>query len=708
MASAKHKLVIVESPAKAKTISRYLGKGYKVEASQGHVCDLPKSQLGIDIEHDFDLKYITIRGRGEILAKIRKEAKNASQIFFATDPDREGEAISWHLFHVLDVPEDQACRIEFNEVTKKAVQAAIKHPRKLDMGRINAQQARRALDRLVGYKISPLLWLKVKKGLSAGRVQSVATRLVVDREKEIEAFVPEEYWEISAECKSTDDKHSHTFTVRLNTLDGERITIRTKEQAEDVLSLIRSESFTVSESRQKERRRNPAPPFTTSSLQQEASRKLNFTTARTMQVVQQLYEGIDIAGEGIQGLVTYIRTDSVRISDEALTAVRNYIPSAFGDAFLPSEKNEYKGRKNAQDAHEAIRPTDVNRSPDSIKTSLTREQYQLYKLIYNRFVASQMSPAVYETITADIKGNRVGLRFYGEHKTFPGFTVLYEESSDEESVPPDSSIPPLQEGQKITILSQDAAQHFTQPPSRFTEASLVKTLEENGIGRPSTYAPTISTIISRGYVSREKKRLYPTSLGEMVTTMMEQYFNDIVDPDFTAHMEEDLDLVEEGSKNWKEVLRNFYPRFEQTLRTAENEIEKYQIQDEVSDEVCDLCGAQMVYKMGKYGRFLACPNFPSCRNTKPILVYLDAACPKCGKRLMEKISKKGRKFYGCENYPECDFISWDKPVAERCPQCGSYMTEKRNKKGEILHLCANEECRYKEVVSITEGEMSDD
>lgn len=708
MASAKHKLVIVESPAKAKTISRYLGKGYKVEASQGHVCDLPKSQLGIDIEHDFDLKYITIRGRGEILAKIRKEAKNASQIFFATDPDREGEAISWHLFHVLDVPEDQACRIEFNEVTKKAVQAAIKHPRRLDMGRINAQQARRALDRLVGYKISPLLWVKVKKGLSAGRVQSVATRLVVDREKEIEAFVPEEYWEISAECKSTDDKHSHTFTVRLNTLDGERITIRTKEQAEDVLSLIRSESFTVSESRQKERRRNPAPPFTTSSLQQEASRKLNFTTARTMQVVQQLYEGIDIAGEGIQGLVTYIRTDSVRISDEALTAVRNYIPSAFGDAFLPSEKNEYKGRKNAQDAHEAIRPTDVNRSPDSIKTSLTREQYQLYKLIYNRFVASQMSPAVYETITADIKGNRVGLRFYGEHKTFPGFTVLYEESSDEESVPPESSIPPLQEGQKITILSQDAAQHFTQPPSRFTEASLVKTLEENGIGRPSTYAPTISTIISRGYVSREKKRLYPTSLGEMVTNMMEQYFNDIVDPDFTAHMEEDLDLVEEGSKNWKEVLRNFYPRFEQTLRTAENEIEKYQIQDEVSDEVCDLCGAQMVYKMGKYGRFLACPNFPSCRNTKPILVYLDATCPKCGKRLMEKISKKGRKFYGCENYPECDFISWDKPVAERCPQCGSYMTEKRNKKGEILHLCANEECRYKEVVSITEGEMSDD
>ncbi|MBQ6480222.1 MAG: type I DNA topoisomerase [Anaerolineaceae bacterium] len=708
MASVKHKLVIVESPAKAKTISRYLGKGYKVEASQGHVCDLPKSQLGIDIDHDFDLKYITIRGRGEILAKIRKEAKNASQIFFATDPDREGEAISWHLFHVLDVPEDQACRIEFNEVTKKAVQAAIKHPRKLDMGRINAQQARRALDRLVGYKISPLLWVKVKKGLSAGRVQSVATRLVVDREKEIEAFVPEEYWDISALCKLTDDSRSPEFTVRFNTLDGEKITVHTKEQAEKALSIIRSENFLVTDSRQKERRRSPAPPFTTSSLQQEASRKLNFTTSRTMQVVQQLYEGIDIAGEGIQGLVTYIRTDSVRVSDEALAAVRKYIPAIFGEAYLPSEKNEYRGRKNAQDAHEAIRPTDVNRTPDSIKSSLTREQFQLYKLIYNRFVASQMASAVYETITADINGKRAGLRFYGEHKVFPGFTVLYEESSDEESTPPESNFPLLLAGQKITVISPAASQHFTQPPSRFTEASLVRTLEENGIGRPSTYAPTISTIISRGYVSREKKRLYPTSLGEMITNMMEQYFNDIVDPDFTAHMEEELDQVEEGTKNWKEVLRDFYPRFDMTLQTAENEIEKCQIQDEISDVNCDLCGAKMVYKMGRYGRFLACPNFPDCRNTKPILVYLDTPCPKCGKRLMEKVSKKGRKFYGCENYPECDFISWDKPVISKCPQCGSYMIEKRNKKGEKIHLCADESCRYKVVIPASEGETSDE
>ena len=710
-AAPKHKLVIVESPAKAKTIGRYLGKGYRVEASQGHVCDLPKSQLGIDPEHDFDMKYITIRGRGEILARIRKEAKNASQIYFATDLDREGEAISWHLFHVLDVPEDQACRIEFNEVTKKAVQNAIRHPRRLDMGRVNAQQARRALDRLVGYKISPLLWIKVKKGLSAGRVQSVATRLVVDREKEIESFVPEEYWDITAHCGLENGKKKAEFNVRLSAVDGEKLTIRTEEQANGILSLIRKESFVVADAHQKERRRSPAPPFTTSSLQQEASRKLNFTTSRTMQVVQQLYEGIELAGEGTQGLVTYIRTDSVRISDEAMEAVRKYIPAAYGEAFLPAEKNEFKGRKNAQDAHEAIRPTDVTRTPDAIKSSLTREQYQLYKLIYQRFVASQMAPAVYETVSAEIRGQRVELRFYGEHKVFPGFTVLYEESTDEESDAPETSFPPMEAGCRVTILDSDATQHFTQPPARYTEASLVRTLEENGIGRPSTYAPTISTIISRGYVSREKKRLYPTSLGEMVTSMMEQYFKDIVDPDFTAHMEEELDQVEEGREDWKDVLRSFYPEFEKTLAVAEQEVEKYQIQDEVSDVICDQCGATMVYKMGRYGRFLACPNFPACRNTKPILTYLDAPCPVCGKRLMEKVSRKGRKFYGCEGYPDCDFISWDKPVGDKCPECGSYMVEKRSRKGEIFHLCANEACRHKVRIQSAEEkseEESDD
>ena len=704
MGTAKQKLIIVESPAKAKTIGKYLGKGYKVEASQGHVCDLPKSQLGVDIDHDFELKYITIRGRGEILSRIRKEAKNASQIYFATDPDREGEAISWHLYHVLGVDENEPCRIEFNEVTKKAVQNAIRHPRKLDMGRIDAQQARRALDRLVGYKISPLLWVKVKKGLSAGRVQSVATRMVVDREREIENFIPEEYWDVNADCTVKDGKKIIRFNARLAGVDGKKAQIKTGGEAEQIREKIEKADFTIMEIRKKEKRRQPAPPFTTSSLQQEASRKLGFTTARTMQVVQQLYEGIDLAGEGTQGLVTYIRTDSVRISDDALNALRAFIPEHYGPAYLPAEKNEFKGRKNAQDAHEAIRPTDVNRLPETIKASLTREQYMLYRLIYNRFVASQMECAVYETMAADIAGDDITLRFYGEHKTFAGFTVLYEESTDETAENVETNLPPLKEGQKISIEKVNADQHFTQPPSRYTEASLVRTLEENGIGRPSTYAPTITTIISRGYVSREKKRLYPTELGVMVTNMMEEYFAQIVDTEFTAIMEEKLDAVEEGEQNWKQILQDFWPEFEKTLEVAEKEIEKVEVKDEVSNIPCDKCGAMMVYKMGRYGRFLACPNFPDCRNTKPILQYIEAPCPKCGKRLLVKMSKKNRRFYGCEGYPECDFISWDKPAAEKCPKCGQYMIEKQNNKGETIHLCTNENCRFKTVVQGQEEE----
>lgn len=704
MATAKQKLIIVESPAKAKTIGRYLGKGYKVEASQGHVCDLPKSQLGVDPENDFDMKYITIRGRGEILSRIRKEAKNASQIFFATDPDREGEAISWHLYHVLGVDEKTPCRIEFNEVTKKAVQNAIKNPRKLDMGRIDAQQARRALDRLVGYKISPLLWAKVKKGLSAGRVQSVATRMVVDRENEINAFIPEEYWEITADCATGADAKAQQFRCRLATINGSRASVSNKKEADTVCELIRADTFTITDVKSRERKKMPAPPFTTSSLQQEAGRKLSFTTSRTMQIVQQLYEGVEIAGEGIQGLVTYIRTDSVRISDDALEAVRSYIPERFGAEYLPKEKNEFKGRKNAQDAHEAIRPTDVKRTPESIKPSLSREQYMLYRLIYNRFIASQMSAAVYQTLTAEIGGKNIGLRFYGEHKTFAGFTTLYEESADESTDSVEMNLPVLKQGQTVRIKEINSDQHFTQPPNRYTEASLVRTLEENGIGRPSTYAPTISTIISRGYVSREKKRLFPTELGIMVTDMMNRYFSEIVDTEFTATMESRLDAVEEGKENWKQILREFYPEFEETLKTAESEIEKIDIQDEVSDVVCDQCGSMMVYKMGKFGRFLACPNFPQCRNTKPLLTYIDTPCPKCGKRLLEKVSRKNRKFYGCEGYPECDFVSWDKPVTEKCPQCGSYMVEKHNGKGETIHLCSNENCRYKSSVPIEENE----
>ena len=697
MATTKQKLIIVESPAKAKTIGKYLGKGYKVEASQGHVCDLPKSQLGVDIDHDFDLKYITIRGRGDILSRIRKEAKNASQVYFATDPDREGEAISWHLFHVLGVDESAPCRIEFNEVTKKAVQAAIKNPRKLDRGRIDAQQARRALDRLVGYKISPLLWVKVKKGLSAGRVQSVATRMVVEREREIDNFIPEEYWDISAECSVKGEKKPASFTARFASLDGKKTTVRNRDEAEQIRKLIESGDFTVSEVRKKEKKRMPAPPFTTSSLQQEAGRKLSFTTAKTMQVVQQLYEGVDLEGEGAQGLVTYIRTDSVRISDEAMSALRAFIPERYGAEFLPEEKNEFRGRKNAQDAHEAIRPTDVTRTPESIRNSLNREQFMLYRLIYNRYVASQMSAAVYETMSAEITDQHVGLRFYGEHKVFAGFTTLYEEGTDETPDSVETTLPNLKEGMKVTVSGIDTDQHFTQPPSRYTEASLVRTLEENGIGRPSTYAPTITTIIARGYVSREKKRLYPTELGKMVTDMMEKYFTRIVDTEFTAVMEEKLDEVEEGKQDWKQILREFYPDFESTLEVAEKEIEKVEVKDDISEVPCEKCGALMVYKMGKYGRFLACPNFPECRHTMPILKYIDAACPQCGKRLLEKTSRKNRRFYGCEGYPDCDFVSWDKPVDEKCPKCGTYMIEKKNNKGEILHLCTNESCRFKTV-----------
>ena len=701
--AGKHKLVIVESPAKAKTISKYLGKGYKVEASQGHVCDLPKSQLGIDPDNDFEMKYITIRGRGDILTRIRKEAKNASQIYLATDPDREGEAISWHLSHILGIDEKKACRIEFNEVTKKAVQAAIKSPRTLDMNRIDAQQARRALDRLVGYKISPLLWIKVKKGLSAGRVQSVATRMVVDRENEIDAFVPEEYWDVIARCRNG-KKTGTSFKARLVSLNGKKQQISDEQTAQEAVAAINEGGFTVSSLKTGEKKKMPSPPFTTSSLQQEAGRKLNFTTAKTMQIVQQLYEGIDLQGEGTQGLVSYIRTDSVRVSQEALDAVRRFIPAQFGEDALPAKPNEYKGRKNAQDAHEAIRPTSVDRTPESIRESLTKDQYSLYKLIYNRFVASQMNAAVYETMSAELENSKCTLRFYGEQKRIAGFTVLYEESMDENAVSDEVTLPVLKNGQEITVESVSADQHFTQPPRRYDEAALVRALEEKGIGRPSTYAPTITTIITRGYVSREKKRLYPTELGKMITGMMQEYFSGIVDIDFTADLENKLDAVEEGTQDWKAILRDFWPEFEKTLTVAEKEIEKIEVRDEVSDVACDKCGAMMVYKMGRYGRFLACPNFPACRNTKAILTYLDAPCPRCGGNLMEKISKKNRKFYGCVNYPTCDFVSWDKPVAEHCPNCGQYMVEKKNAKGETWHNCTNEQCRNRILVSDSSAE----
>jgi len=693
MAASKQKLIIVESPAKARTISKFLGKGYKVEASQGHVRDLPKSQIGVDVDNDFDLKYITIRGRGDILTRIRKEAHNASQIYLATDPDREGEAISWHLAGVLDMDVNKPCRIEFHEVTKKAIQAALKTPRKIDMGRVDAQQARRVLDRLVGYKISPLLWTKVKKGLSAGRVQSVATRMVVMREADIEAFIPEEYWDVSVKMNAPGLRgRKASFNARLASIDGMKAEISNADDAQKAVDRINQAHFAVSSVKMGEKHKAPAAPFTTSSLQQEASRKLGFTTAKTMQVVQQLYEGVDLAGEGTQGIVTYIRTDSVRISDDALASLRGYIGDRFGEEYLPEKAIEYRGRKNAQDAHEAIRPTDVNRTPEKIKDSLTKEQYNLYRLIYNRYLACQMKPAAYETMTMDISGNGVVLRFYGEHKKFAGFTSIYEEGTDEEIQSSETTLPQLKEGDAVTVDEVNSKQHFTQPPSRYTEGSLVRALEEKGIGRPSTFAPTVTTIITRGYVSREKKNLYPTELGRMVTAMMEEYFEDIVDTEFTADLEDKLDTVEEGGADWKQIIREFYPDFKKALDVAEQQIEKVEIKDEPSDVPCDKCGAMMVYKMGRYGRFLACPNFPDCRNTKPILNYIEAPCPSCGARLMEKTSRKNRKFFGCEHYPECEFVSWEKPVVEKCPQCGNYMVEKRGRKGELWHLCANETC----------------
>ncbi len=693
---AASKLVIVESPAKARTIAKFLGKGYKVEASQGHVRDLPKSQLGVDVEQDFAMKYITIHGRGKILTKIRKEAKNASQIFLATDPDREGEAISWHLAQTLGMDLEAPCRIEFHEITKKAITNALQSPRKIDMGLVDAQQARRALDRLVGYKISPLLWAKIKKGLSAGRVQSVATRMVVEREQDIEAFIPEEYWDVTAQALLPNVRaRKNTFKTRLVSLDGKKAVLSNAEEVEAARVRVEKATFTVASVKHGEKKKQPAPPFTTSSLQQEAGRKLNFTTQKTMQVVQQLYEGIELEGEGMQGLVTYIRTDSVTVSTEALDAVREYIAQEYGEAYLPAEANIYKGRSNAQNAHEAIRPTDVRRTPDSIKASLSKEQFQLYRLIYARFVASQMSNARYDTLSMDITGDGVGLRFYGEHRRFAGFSSIYEEGSDEAAESSETTLPQMNEGDPVTIQSVESAQHFTQPPARFTEASLVRMLDEKGIGRPSTYAPTITTIISRGYVMRENKRLYATELGRMVTNVMIQYFGEIADTEFTAQMEDKLDAIEEGNVEWKQVLRDFYPSFNEMLTEAENTIEKIELRDEPSDEICDKCGANMVYRMGRYGKFLACPNFPDCRNTKAVLNYIDVKCPQCGGRLLEKTSRKNRKFYGCEHYPECDFVSWEMPVNERCPKCGSYMTLKRNRKGEQWHLCANETCRHR-------------
>ena len=698
-----HKLVIVESPAKARTISKFLGRTYKVEASNGHVRDLPKSQLGVDIEHDFEPKYITIRGRGEVLERIRKEARSAKSVILATDPDREGEAISWHLAHILGIDPDSACRVEFNEITEKTVKSAIKQPRAINQQLVDAQQARRMLDRLVGYKISPLLWVKIKKGLSAGRVQSVATRMICDRETEIETFEPEEYWHVTAKLRAG----GKTLEARLYSLDGERVSLSDEQAANDAEARIAGGGFVIKSVKRGERHKHPAPPFTTSNLQQEASRKLGFTTSKTMQIAQQLYEGVDIEGRGTLGLISYIRTDSVRLSDEAVSAAREAIKSRYGAEYVPEKPVVYKGRKSAQDAHEAIRPASIDLRPEDIKASLTRDQFNLYKLVYLRFIACQMADAVYETQQIEIANDSgVVLRSSAERLKFAGFTAVYEEGRDDGAQDEQiaSALEDVSEGSETVVEETEATQHFTQAPPRYTEASLVRALEEKGIGRPSTYAPTISTILARGYVTREKKQLYPTELGVMITDMMKEHFTDIVDIAFTAGMEEQLDEVEEGKRGWRDVLRDFYGPFEKTLEKAEAEIEKVEIKDEVSDVVCDKCGAMMVYKFGRFGRFLACPNFPECRNTKAIQVEIAAPCPVCGGKLLEKTSRKGRKFYGCERYPECDFVSWEMPVEQKCPKCGGYMVLKRGRKGESYYLCANENCRERVAAPASEEE----
>lgn len=698
-----NKLVIVESPAKAKTIGKFLGRGYKVEASQGHVRDMPKSQIGVDVEHGFEPKYITIRGRGEILSRIRKEARSASKIYLATDPDREGEAISWHLANVLGIDEKSACRIEFHEITSKAIKAAVKSPRTIDMNLVDAQQARRVLDRLIGYKISPLLWQKIKKGLSAGRVQSVAAKMICDRENEIEIFVPEEYWTIDARFKL---EHA-AITAHFTGMDGEKKDLTCKADADEVLRRCENAAFAVSGIRHSERRKYPAPPFTTSNLQQEASRKLGFTTQKTMQIAQQLYEGVELAGEGSQGLVTYIRTDSTRIADEAVEAARGMILDLYGEDYVPEKPNVYKTRKSAQDAHEAIRPTDILRRPDSIKPSLSRDQFRLYKLIYDRFVSSQMTPAVYDTLSVDIDSDTaVRFHFNAQKLRFAGFTAVYEEGQDDAQEEANTkTLPDLSEGMPAKMDGADSEQHFTQPPPRFTEASLVKMMEEKGIGRPSTYSPTISTIINRGYVARENKRLIPTELGKIVNDTMCRHFPDIVDITFTAGMEEQLDEVEAGDLEWHKVIADFYGPFEKTLEKAEQSIEKVSIEDQISDIACEKCGAMMVYKMSRYGKFLACPNFPNCRHTLALPKNINVPCPQCGAELLERVSRKGRKFYGCERYPECDFVSWDLPVKEKCPVCGGRMVQKRGAKDTLYHVCVNETCRHR--VQVETGGQDD-
>jgi DNA topoisomerase-1 len=684
-------LVIVESPAKAKTIERYLGKKYKVKASMGHVRDLPKSQTGVDTENNYKPKYITIRGKGDVLKELRSAAKKAKKIYLAADPDREGEAIAWHLAYSLNIDEDSECRVVFNEITKDAIKESFKHPRSIDKDLVDAQQARRILDRLVGYNISPLLWKKVKKGLSAGRVQSVAVKIIIDREKEIENFEPQEYWSVEGEFQKGKDEFEGSFYG----LNGKKHELKTEEDVNKVLDKLNGEDFQVQKVNKRERRRNPALPFITSSLQQEAARKLNFRAKKTMMIAQQLYEGIDLGKKsgGITGLITYMRTDSTRISETAKQEAKEYIIEKYGKDYLGGQKKSKK-KEGAQDAHEAIRPTSAIREPKSLKDVLSRDQLRLYRLIWERFMASQMASAVMDTMTVHLVNNDVEFRANGSKIKFKGFMKVYVEGSDDNKKENDKLLPDLAEGMEVKANKITPNQHFTQPPPRYTEARLVRTLEELGIGRPSTYAPTLDTIQRRGYVTIDNKRFIPTELGTVVLELVEEFFPEIIDADFTAKMEDDLDAIEEGKIEWVTIIDDFYQGFEKRLEIAEEEMEKVEIKDEPAGIDCEKCGHEMVYKMGRYGKFLACSNFPECRNTKPILKEIGVKCPKCKEgNVVERKSKKRRTFYGCDRFPECDFVSWDKPVSRPCPKCSSLLVEKKRKK-ETQVECTN--CEYKE------------
>lgn len=684
-------LVIVESPAKAKTIAKYLGSKYKVVASNGHVRDLPKSQLGVDIANGFEPKYITLRGRGDVLEKIKKEAKQAKKVLLATDPDREGEAISWHLANALHIDPQKNCRVVFNEITKSVLQASIKKARPIDENLVDAQQARRVLDRLVGYKISPLLWAKVRKGLSAGRVQSVATRIICDREQEIMDFNPEEYWTITAYLNFKYSKKP--IEAKFYGYNGEKTDITNEDEANEVLKKSTGVPFVLSDIKKSEKIRHAPAPFTTSSMLQEASRKLGLTPKMTMSLAQQLYEGVEIDSKGSVGLITYIRTDSVRVSAEAQAMALDFIKDSYGDKYVPSKPNTYKGRSNAQDAHEAIRPTNLLLAPSMLKDSLKSGLYRLYKLIYDRFLASQMSAAVFEATQLTFTAGECTYRAGGMKTVFDGYTKLYTESSDE-AEEKEATLPDIEQGTALEAGEIKPVRHFTQPPARYTEASLVKALEEKGIGRPSTYSPTISTIIERGYVCREKKQILPTELGFIVTQLMKDNFEDIVDVTFTADMEEKLDDVEEGKKQWRTVVGDFYGPFEQSVEEAFKNVEHVKIPDEVSDVKCEKCGAMMVYKVGRFGKFLACPNYPECKNTKRIVEKINVKCPKCGAELIKLHTKKGRAFYGCERHPECDFVSWLKPTGDNCPKCGKYMVQKIGKNGSYKQCSDAENCGY--------------